>query len=147
MKDTRNNTTLVLSSPLRTDSILSGAETRIAAGYTAGLIAKEIATRCGVSQNTVVKHTQNIYDKTGIRRCTNALVAWFLSMNAGIDLQEIERRLGALLLLCLLTFQMVTDVSADRYVRRAAPRRTEARRGGGRREDDNNGNTLTILSI
>lgn len=60
--------------PLRTDDILTPAETRIACGYVEGMIGKEIADTCGVSYNTVVRHTQNIYEKTGIRRSTNALV-------------------------------------------------------------------------
>ena len=65
MENTRNTLT-----PLLTDAILTPAETRIASGYTAGLIGKEIADRCGISYNTVVKHTQNIYDKAGIKRST-----------------------------------------------------------------------------
>lgn len=69
--------------PLTTDAVLSPAETRVAVGYCYryGLIGKEIAERLNVSYNTVVRHTQNIYEKTGIRRSTNALVAWFLSTN------------------------------------------------------------------
>ena len=90
---------------LKTDQILSPAETRIASGYACGLIGKEIAEECGISHNTVVRHTQNIYDKTGIPRSTNALVAWFLSKNYDIDLSEFRRRLGAFLLLCLVSFQ------------------------------------------
>lgn len=78
---------------LATDTILTPAETRIASGYACGLIGKEIADTCGVSYNTVVRHTQNIYDKTGIRRSTNALVAWFLAVNFDIDLDEFRDRL------------------------------------------------------
>ena len=69
--------------PLATDAVLTPAETRVAVGYCYryGLTGKEIAGRLFVSYNTVVRHTQNIYEKTGIRRSTNALVAWFLSTN------------------------------------------------------------------
>lgn len=77
---------------LVTDSILTRAETRIASGYVCGLIGKEIADACEISYNTVVRHTQNIYEKTGIRRSTNALVAWFLAVNLKLDLGEFERR-------------------------------------------------------
>lgn len=77
---------------LATDSILTRAETRIASGYVCGLIGKEIADACEISYNTVVRHTQNIYEKTGIRRSTNALVAWFLAVNLKLDLGEFERR-------------------------------------------------------
>lgn len=137
MKDTPK-----IDTPLATDALLTPAETRVAAGYTAGLIGKEIADRCGISHNTVVKHTQNIYDKAGIKRSTNALVAWFLSVNAHLDLREFERRLGALLLLGLLAFQMAYD-QGDNYVRRTAPRRVEARKAGGRRRKDDD--TLQIF--
>jgi len=137
MKDTPK-----IDTPLATDALLTPAETRVAAGYTAGLIGKEIADRCGISHNTVVKHTQNIYDKAGIKRSTNALVAWFLSVNAHLDLREFERRLGALLLLGLLAFQMAYDQS-NNYVRRMAPRRVEARKAGGRRRKDDD--TLQII--
>lgn len=139
------NNTRTLTPPYRTDDVLTPAETRIAAGYVSGLIGKEIADRAGVSYNTVVKHTQNIYDKVGCRRSTNALVAWWLSVNAAIDLREVERSIGALLLLALLSLQMAFDPSGDSYVRRAPGRRVEARaRRGRRREDDN---TLDISTI
>lgn len=131
------------NTPLLTDAILTPAETRIASGYTAGLIGKEIASRCGISYNTVVKHTQNIYDKTGCRRSTNALVAWFLGTNARLDLREFERRLGAFLLLCLLGLQMAAEPSGDNYVRRSNTRRVEARARRGRRRDDE----LNLMSI
>lgn len=122
--------------PLATDAILSPAETRIASGYTAGFIGKEIADRVGISYNTVVKHTQNIYDKAGCKRSTNALVAWFLSRNTGIDLREFERRIGALLLLALLAVQMAAEPSGEQFVRRAGRSRSEARARRGRRRDD-----------
>ena len=77
--------------PLATDAVLSPAETRVAVGYCYryGLIGKEIAERLNVSYNTVVRHTQNIYEKTGIRRTTNALVAWFLATNFNINLSSL----------------------------------------------------------
>jgi len=131
------------NTPLLTDAILTPAETRIASGYTAGLIGKEIANRCGISYNTVVKHTQNIYDKAGCRRSTNALVAWFLGTNAHLDLREFERRLGAFLLLCLLGLQLAAEPSGDNYVRRSNARRVEARARRGRRRDDE----LNLMSI
>ena len=77
---------------LVTDAILTRAETRIASGYVCGLIGKEIADVCEISYNTVVRHTQNIYEKTGIPRSTNALVAWFLAINLHLDLGEFRSR-------------------------------------------------------
>ena len=130
---------------LKTDDVLTPAETRIASGYVSGMIGKEIASSAGISHNTVIRHTQNIYDKTGIPRSTNALVAWFLSENFHIDLAEFRRRIGAALLLAIITGQIVTtDFSSD-FVRTARVRRVEARRGGRRRQKDEN--TLDITTI
>lgn len=130
---------------LETDKVLTPAETRVAAGYVSGMIGKEIASAAGISHNTVVRQTQSIYDKTGIPRSTNALVAWFLSENFHIDLAEFRRRVGAALLLALISVQTVcTDFSSD-FVRSARVRRVEARRGRRRNEDDDN--TLDITNI
>lgn len=124
---------------LPTDKVLTKAETRIACGYVAGMIGKEIADACGVSYNTVVRHTQNIYEKTGIRRSTNALVAWFLSKNYDIDLGDFRRRVGAFFLLVIVSVQTVCVDFDNSPVRRFPSRRIEARKGAGkkgRREDD-----------
>lgn len=132
---------------LETDKILSPAETRIASGYVSGMIGKEVADACGVSYNTVVKHTQNIYDKAGIPRSTNALVAWFLSKNFGLDLSEFKRRVGAAILLAILSVQTIaTDFSND-CIRPARARRVEARRGGRRRKEDEDNDTFNLTSI
>lgn len=124
---------------MNTDTILTAAETRIAAGYVDGLIGKEIADKCGISYNTVVRHTQNIYDKTGIRRSTNALVAWFLAKNYSLDLGEIQRRVGAFALLCLVSIQIAATDFSNSFVRSSSARRVEARKAPSRRnrrEDD-----------
>ena len=124
---------------MNTDTILTAAETRIAAGYVDGLIGKEIADKCGISYNTVVRHTQNIYDKTGICRSTNALVAWFLTKNYSLDLGEIRRRVGAFALLCLVSVQIAATDPGSAFVRSSSARRVEARRAPSRRnrrEDD-----------
>ena len=132
---------------LETDSVLTPAETRVASGYVAGMIGKEIADAAGISHNTVVRHTQHIYDKAGIPRSTNALVAWFISENFHIDLAEFRRRVGAALLLALISIQTVcTDFSSD-FVRSARVRRVEARKGGRRRRQDEDDNTLDITTI
>ena len=131
---------------LDTDKVLTPAETRVASGYVAGMIGKEIASAAGISHNTVVRHTQNIYDKTGIPRNTNALVAWFISENSHIDLAEFRRRVGAALLLAIIAVQTVaTDFSSD-FVRSARVRRVEARKGGRRRRREDE-NTLDITTI
>ena len=129
---------------LRTDTILSPAETRVASGYVSGMIGKEIADAAGISHNTVVRHTQHIYDKARCPRSTNALVAWFLATNYGIDLAEFRRRVGAALLLVIVSTQMLTDWRGE-YLRSAGARTVAARKGGRRtREDDD---TIDINTI
>lgn len=113
---------------LETDKVLTPAETRVASGYVSGMIGKEIA------------------DAAGIPRSTNALVAWFLSTNYGIDLAEFRRRVGASLLLAIIAVQTVaTDFSSD-FVRSARVRRVEVRKGGRRRRNEDE-NTLDITTI
>lgn len=125
---------------LATDSILTKAETRVASGYVSGLIGKEIADACNISHNTVVRHTQNIYDKTGIPRSTNALVAWFLEKNFNLDLSEIKRGFGAFILFLLVSFQIAVTDFDNQFVRRTSTRRVEVRKSGRRskrgREED-----------
>ena len=138
MKTHAQNTTQGQAA-LPTDKVLTKAETRIACGYVAGMIGKEIADACGVCYNTVVRHTQNIYEKTGIRRSTNALVAWFLSKNYDIDLGDFRRRVGAFFLLVIVSVQTVCVDFDNSPVRRFPSRRIETRKGAGkkgRREDD-----------
>lgn len=123
---------------LPSNGLLTGSETRIAIGYTDGLIGKEIADRCGISYNTVVKHTQNIYQKAGIRHSTNALVAWFLSFNFGLDLSELRRRVEGAVLLAVFVIGLVASGDNGLAVRRAQARRIETRgyrSRRGRRED------------
>ena len=111
---------------LKTDIVLTPAETRVAMAYVLGDIGKEVGVRLNIAYNTVVRHTQNIYDKAGIRRSTNALVAWFLAENCGIDLRELARRAGAgflAIIVCTTIFFCSDDMIARRA--RRGRRRTE----------------------
>ena len=123
---------------LPTDSILTKSETKIASGYVSGMIGKEIADKAGISLHTVVRHTQNIYEKTGIPHSTNALVAWFLSKNFDIDLSEFRRRVIAALLFVVVSGQIVYSDFDNQMVRRFPSRRIEVkgRKGRRRKEDD-----------
>lgn len=105
---------------MKTDTILTKAETKVAIAYVLGDIGKEVGDRLGIAYRTVVRHTQNIYEKTGIRHSTNALVAWFLSENYDIDIKELGRRIGAGVL--LLIFCIQTIIASDPIVRRTARR-------------------------
>ena len=125
---------------LATDSILTLPETRVASGYVSSLIGKEISSTCDISYNTVVRHKQNIYDKTGIKRSTNALVAWFLERNFRLDLSEFKRGFGAFILFLLVSFQIATTDFDNSFVKRTSARRVEVRKAGRRarrtREED-----------
>lgn len=125
---------------------LTKSETRIAVGYVDGLTGKEIASRYHLSYNTVVRHTQNIYDKTGIPHSTNALVAWFLARTFHLDLSEVKRGIGGVLLLFLVGFQMATSDFDNSFLRSSSARRVEARKTSGRRNrrDDD---TLTLPGL
>ena len=112
---------------LKTDDTLTRAETRIAIGYVEGKIGKEIADENGVSYNTVVRHTQNIYDKAGIPRSTNALVSWFLSKNYSLDLSELRRAVCSFILLLIMCYQTVCPDFGNGPLRQFRARRIELR--------------------
>lgn len=104
---------------LNTDRIITPAETRVAIAYTLGDIGKEVGHRLGIAHGTVVRHTQHIYEKAGIRHSTNALVAWFLTENCGLNLSEFTRRLGARCLLLLFSAYTFCATDNELMVRRA----------------------------
>lgn len=106
---------------MKTDAILSKAESRVARAYVDGLTGKEIADRLCISYNTVVRHTQNIYGKIG-RRSINALVSWWFCFNFNIDLADIGRRIGAACLMMLFCTYTFSGGDYERAMRRA-PRR------------------------
>lgn len=140
---THASTPTIDRSPLATDAVLSRAETRIVCGYVDGLIGKEIADACGIAYRTVVAHTQNIYEKADIRHSTNALVAWFLSVNCGIDLSEFRRRVTAAFLFAIVTVQTVCPDFDHSPVRRFPSRRVEVR-GARRSRRDEGGDSDTF---
>ena len=125
---------------LKTDSILTKTETKVASGYVSGMIGKEIADIMGISHTTVLHHTQHIYDKTGIQRSTNSLVAWFLSKNFDLDLSEFKRRIGAFILLCITTLQIASQDFDNNPIRRFPTRRiTESKtRSKAKRNEEEN---------
>lgn len=106
---------------MKTDAILSRAEARIARCYVDGMIGKEIAEACHISYNTVIRHTQNIYEKIG-RHTIHSLVAWWFCTNFDIDLAEVMRRLGALSLLALFCAYTIGGGDYERMARRTTRR-------------------------
>ena len=80
---------------MKTDSILTKREAQVAELCVKGYIGKEIADKLNTSYRTVVNHFQNIYDKTGIRRSTNALVSWWFCVNFSIDISETAKQIIA----------------------------------------------------
>ena len=106
---------------MKTIQILSKREDEIARCYAQGMIGKEIADRLKISYNTVINHTQSIYDKANIKRSTNALVAWWLTMNFDIsfDITPLKRRVVAGVLLMIFAIDIIGNVEV---VRRYRPR-------------------------
>ena len=123
---------------LKTDSLLTKAETKVASGYVSGMIGKEIADTLGISHTTVLHHTQHIYDKAGIPRSTNSLVAWFLSKNFDLDLSEFRRRLGAFILLAITTLQIASQDFDNNPIRRFPTRRLTESKARSRKKDEGN---------
>jgi DNA-binding CsgD family transcriptional regulator len=109
---------------MKTDSILSKAEARVSRGYVEGLSGKEIADRLCISYNTVIRHTQNIYEKIG-RHSIHGLVAWWFCANFDIELEEIIRRIGAACLLGLFCAYTFGGGEFERTARRARRSRRE----------------------
>jgi len=91
---------------------LTDREYQIARLYAEGYVGKEISDIIHASYRTVVNHTQNIYDKTGIPRCTNAIASWWLchEFNITFALAPAARKVGAAIMLALF---MATMTSID----------------------------------
>ncbi|MBE6197974.1 MAG: hypothetical protein E7141_04770 [Rikenellaceae bacterium] len=110
------------------DEYLSPAQTRVAVALCKGYDDKEVADKLCMSKHTVARHKQDIYERTGIRHTANALVAWFLAINFTIAVEDLERRLGAMVLAVLFsvfTFGADNDTQLVRRARRGRRCRRE----------------------
>ena len=110
------------------DEYLSPAQTRVALALCKGYDDKEVADKLCMSKFTVARHKQDIYERTGIRHTANALVAWFLAINFTIAVEDLERRLGAMVLAVLFsvfTFGADNDTQLVRRARRGRRCRRE----------------------
>lgn len=101
------------------DEYLSPAQTRVAVALCKGYDDKEVADKLCMSKYTVARHKQDIYERTGIRHTANALVAWFLAINFTIAVEDLERRLGAMVLAVLFTVFTFGADNDTQLVRRA----------------------------
>lgn len=101
------------------DEYLSPAQTRVAVALCKGYDDKEVADKLCMSKYTVARHKQDIYERTGIRHTANALVAWFLAINFTIAVEDLERRIGALVLAVLFTVFTFGADNDTQLVRRA----------------------------
>ena len=107
------------------DEYLSPAQTRVAVALCKGYDDKEVADKLCMSKYTVARHKQGIYERTGIRHTANALVAWFLAINFTIAIEDLERRIGAMVLAVLFsvfTFGADNDTQLVRRARRGRRR-------------------------
>lgn len=115
-------------SRIPSDEYLSPAQTRVAVALCKGYDDKEVADKLCMSKYTVARHKQDIYERTGIRHTANALVAWFLAINFTIAVEDLERRLGAMVLAVLFsvfTFGADNDTQIVRRARRGRRCRRE----------------------
>ena len=115
-------------SRIPSDKYLSPAQTRVAVALCKGYDDKEVADKLCMSKYTVARHKQDIYERTGIRHTANALVAWFLAINFTIAVEDLERRLGAMVLAVLFsvfTFGADNDTQIVRRARRGRRCRRE----------------------
>ena len=101
------------------DEYLSPAQTRVAVALCTGYDDKEVADKLCMSKYTVARHKQDIYERTGIRHTANALVAWFLAINFTIAVEDLERRIGAMVLAVLFTVFTFGADNDTQLVRRA----------------------------
>lgn len=101
------------------DEYLSPAQTRVAVALCKGYDDKEVADKLCMSKYTVARHKQDIYERTGIRHTANALVAWFLAINFTIAVEDLERRIGAMVLAVLFTVFTLGADNDTQLVRRA----------------------------
>lgn len=110
------------------DEYLSPAQTRVAVALCKGYDDKEVADKLCMSKYTVARHKQDIYERTEIRHTANALVAWFLAINFTIAVEDLERRIGAMVLAVLFsvfTFGADNDTQLVRRARRGRRCRRE----------------------
>ena len=110
------------------DEYLSPAQTRVALALCKGYDDKEVADKLCMSKYTVARHKQDIYERTGIRHTANALVAWFLAINFTIAVEDLERRIDAMVLAVLFsvfTFGADNDTQLIRRARRGRRCRRE----------------------
>lgn len=101
------------------DEYLSPAQTRVALALCKGYDDKEVADKLCMSKYTVARHKQDIYERTGIRHTANALVAWFLAINFTIAVEDLERRIGAMVLAVLFTVFTFGADNDTQLIRRA----------------------------
>lgn len=109
---------------MKTDTILSKREREVINLVVLGYSAREIAERLNVIYQCVANHLQSIYDKTGCKRTLHALVTWYFTQNFGITLNisEMTRRVGAAILLCLFSVELLGSSFECRMMRRARRR-------------------------
>lgn len=109
---------------MKTDTILSKREREVMNLIVLGYSAREIADRMNVIYQCVANHLQSIYDKTGCKRTLHALVTWYFTQNFGITLNisEMTRRVGAAILLCLFSVELLSSSFECRMMRRARRR-------------------------
>ena len=122
---------------MKQDAVLSNRETQVAELLAWGAAKKEVADMLTISTRTVENITRNVYVKIGIQKATELCVWWFTTKcGVSMNLSPFKRRMGALVLLLLMTptafGQNNPDMARCRTARTCRVMRTAR---GGRRAD------------
>lgn len=113
------------TTPLHTTESFTRREREVLLGYLEGLQGKEIAARLFRSYNTIIRHTASMFQKANVHSIHELISKWYQEQ-FGIQIEELRRRCGAMVLLGLfLTFTI--SGGDDQIARRSSRRRREDR--------------------
>ncbi len=109
--------------------ILTPREQEIARLFAWGAAKKQVAHRLHISERTVENHARNIYEKTEVHS-VNELSAWWFCTNFKIsfDLSLLQRSVGAIILIALLSPQILGEINGDFIRGRNARREVRIRK-------------------
>ena len=107
-----------------TTTNFSPAENRVLLGYLEGLQGKEIAAKMCRSYNTVIRQTASMFQKANVHSIHELVSLWYREQ-FGIELAELKRRCGALVLLIIFSASTFIGGADDDAVKRRVRRRRD----------------------
>lgn len=118
------------------DAVLSNRESEVAELLAWGAAKKEVAAMLAISTRTVENIARNVYVKIGIQKATELCVWWFTTKcGVSMNLSPFKRRMGALVLLLLMTPTVFGQQGSDMARCRTARTCRTVRGTNGRRAD------------